>query len=91
MEFDCPIDDNMLFATGTFAKLARDYGKSTKDMREAVRKSTTVFIHYILDYAAQQHQGNDDQRTVMVKPADIIKAIDELGFTGVSKKLRQKK
>lgn len=88
---NCPIDDSMLFAKGTFTKLARDYGKSSQDMREAVRKSTTVFIHYVLDYAAQKHQGSDDQRSVKITPVDIIKAVDELGFTGISKKLRQSK
>ena len=89
--FECPIDDEMLFATGTFQKMAREHGKSKKEMRDAVRKATTVFIHYIVDYAAQQHQGGDDQRSVVIKPADISRAVEDLGFAGISRKLRQKK
>lgn len=85
--FNCPVTDDLLFAAGTFAKIARDHGKSTKEAREAVRKATTLFLHYVVDYAAQQHQGSSDQRAVTIKPADIIKAVDELGFPGISRKL----
>jgi histone H3/H4 len=85
--FVCPVDDDMLFARGTFDRMVRERGKSTKDLREAIRKSTTIFVHYVIDYAAQQHQGDDDQRAVTIKPSDIVKSVDALGFTNIARKL----
>lgn len=90
-KFECPVDEEMMFAAGTFQKMAREHGKSKKELREAVRKATTIFIHYVVDYAAQQHQGADDQRAVVIKPLDISRAVEDLGFAGVARKLRQKK
>jgi histone H3/H4 len=81
----------MLFALATFTRMAREHGKSTKELREAVRKATTIFVHYVMDYAAQQHQGDDDQRAVTIKPVDIIKAVEALGFSSLARRLRSTK
>ena len=91
MNFSPKIDNDLLFAEATFAKMAREYGKSTKEVRQAVRQSTTLFIHYIIDYSAQKHQGDDEEREVAIKPLDIIKAIQELGFDSISRKLKNQK
>lgn len=86
--FHPQIDKNLLFAEGTFSRMARSYGKSTKEMQTAVRQSTTIFIHYVIDYAIQSRQGDDDQRAVALKPIDIVRAIQELGFDSISRKLK---
>jgi hypothetical protein len=88
--FECDIDPGMLFATSAFTKMAHEQGKSTKEVREAVRKSTTLFIHYIIDYATQQRQGNDDKREVAVRPADVIRATEALGFSNLARRIRSK-
>jgi len=44
-----------------------------------------------MDYAAQQHQGDNDQRAVAIKPVDVVRAVEALGFAGISRKLVQAK
>lgn len=82
------VDSDLLFAEGTFSRIARGYGKSTRELQSAVRQSTTIFIHYVIDYALQQRQGDDDQRAVALKPIDIARAIQELGFDGIARRLK---
>ena len=89
-KFDCPVPDDLLFAANAFKKMAGVHGKSTKETRDDVRKSTTMFIHYIVDYAVQKKQGHDEQRQVVLKSIDIIKALNDLGYTEIADKIQSK-
>jgi len=80
----------MLFAANTFKKMASEYGKSTPELRNAIRQATTIFIHYIIDFAAQSHQGGDDQRPVTIKPSDLFIALDKAGYNYISRKIQAK-
>ena len=87
-KFISPVEKDLLLADKTFSNIAKEYGKSASELRQAVRASTTLFIHYIVDYAAQKRQGSDDTKEVTLKPIDITRAIEELGFESILRKLK---
>ena len=84
-------DENLLFASNSIKKLVLEYGKSTPELREAIRKATSLFIHYIIDHSIQTHQGQDNQRPVSIKPNDIYKSLEQLGFSSISRKISNQK
>lgn len=88
--FEPPIPEDLKFAIGTVSRMLREQGKSTKEVRAAIQASATIFIHYIIDYAAEQHQRGDDERPVAIKPMDIVRALNELGFSNIARKVVSK-
>ncbi|KAK8893825.1 hypothetical protein M9Y10_022254 [Tritrichomonas musculus] len=88
--FQSPVDKDLLLAEKTFSNIAKEYGKSTPELRNAVRASTTLFIHYVVDFAVQRKQGSDEDKVVSLKPNDIYHAIGALGFDNIIRKLKTK-
>lgn len=86
-EFVCDIDNDLLLQANAFKKIAATHGKSKRDMRDNVRKATTIFLHYVIDSAVQRKQGSDDQRQVSLMNSDIIRALNDLGFGEISNKI----
>ena len=80
-------DPDLLLAASAFKKIAVQYGKSTPELRECVRKSTNLFLHYIIDGCVKLHQNNDeDERPVSIKAGDIIRTLESSGFVTISRK-----
>ena len=80
-------DPNLLLAANAFKKIAGQYGKSTPELRDCVRKSTNLFLHYIIDGCVKLHQNNDeDERPVSVKAGDIVRVLESSGFITISRK-----
>lgn len=88
MEFQAPTDDEHLYNAQTFKRIAGEYGKSTPQLREMVRESTTLFIHYVIDYALQKRQGPDGEGQYKLTPSDILRALEELGFDSIANKIK---
>ena len=91
--FQSPVEKDLLLAEKTFSNIAKDYGKSTPELRNAVRSATTLFIHYVVDYAVQRKQGSNEDKMVSLKPNDIYHSIQALGFDNIIRKFiaQQKK
>jgi hypothetical protein len=43
--------EDIMLPLGTVTKMAREYGKSTKELREAILIATTLFLHYVAGHA----------------------------------------
>ena len=85
--FDAP---ELLLAASAFKKIAGQYGKSTPELRDCVRKSTNLFLHYIIDGCVRLHQNaDDDERQVSLKAGDIIRVLESSGFISISRKCIQ--
>ena len=60
--------------------IGAEFGKMKGDVKTAVQEASTVFIHYVIDRATELVQGEDKQRPVTLRPQDIQKAMEDLGF-----------
>ena len=78
---------DLLVAANAIKKIAGEYGKSTPELRDCVRKSTTIFLHYIIDGCTKLHQPNDDdEKPVSIKTGDILRTLESAGFVTISRK-----
>lgn len=91
MNFESPVEKELLLAEKTFANIAKEYGKSTPELRNAVRASTTLFIHYVVDCAVQKRQGSNDTKAIALRPNDIYNALETLGFDSIARKTKGQK
>ena len=80
-------NNELLLAANAFKKISAEYGKSTPELRDCVRKSTNLFLHYIIDGCVQLHQnGEGDEKPVAIKTIDIIKTLENSGFITIARK-----
>lgn len=82
-------EKELLFAANTFKKISSSYGKSSPDLREAIRKSANIFIHYLVDGCIEMHHSDkDDERKVDIRSSDVIKVLEDCGLGHIAKSIR---
>ena len=87
--FEPPSDPDLLLPLSAFKQAVAQQGKATPEVRKMIQESTSMFLHYIVDYAIQKRQNGDSNKIVTLRPVDIMIAIEELGFSTIAQKLRQ--